>query len=164
VLGSVDDVVVTWLNQLVRRHPTAAALIGILAERLATLEIVLMLLLALSGRGWSALRMLVAVAAVYTASELLGLAWPRPRPFARLDNIRELVRHEPRRSFPSRHVASGVAMAMIGGREHPRLGWLMADVAVLLGLSRVAAGLHYPSDVAAGAALGIGIGRCIQKA
>jgi membrane-associated phospholipid phosphatase len=69
------------------------------------------------------------------------------------------VPHEPGRSFPSRHVASGLAMASIGSREHRRLGMLMAGVAWLLGVSRVAAGLHYPSDIAAGALLGLIFGR-----
>jgi membrane-associated phospholipid phosphatase len=47
-----------------------------------------------------------------------------------------------------------LAMAAIGGREHPGLGRTMTIVAWLLGASRVAAGLHYPSDVLAGALLG----------
>jgi membrane-associated phospholipid phosphatase len=37
----------------------------------------------------------------------------------------------------------------------------MAIVAWLLGVSRIAAGLHYPSDVLAGAALGGAIGRLL---
>ena len=37
----------------------------------------------------------------------------------------------------------------------------MAGLAWLLGLSRVAAGLHYPSDVLAGAVLGTVIGRVL---
>lgn len=113
-----------------------------------------MLLLALSGRRRPAVRMLAAVGVIYAASELLGQLWPRTRPFERFEDITPLAAHSAGRSFPSRHVASGLAMAVIGGREHMRLGWLMAGVAWLLGISRVAAGLHYPSDVMAGVALG----------
>jgi undecaprenyl-diphosphatase len=155
----VDDALVIWLNRVARRRRTPQRLIAITAERLAGVEIALMLLLAASGRRGTAVRMLAAVAMVYVASEACGLAWPRQRPFANLAEVTSLAPHEAGRSFPSRHVASGLAMAAIGWREHPRLGLLMAAVAWLLGISRVAAGLHYPSDIVAGATLGILVGR-----
>jgi undecaprenyl-diphosphatase len=53
-------------------------------------------------------------------------------------------------------------MAAIGGRAHPLLGSAMAGVAALLGLSRIAVGLHYPSDVVAGALLGSLVGRLLR--
>ena len=53
-------------------------------------------------------------------------------------------------------------MAAIGRRAHPHLGLAMTSVAWLLGLSRVATGLHYPSDVLAGALLGSIIGRLLR--
>jgi undecaprenyl-diphosphatase len=158
----VDDAAVRTLNRWARRSPRLAAGVGLAAERLAAVEVVLMVLLALSGRRQSALRMLAAVGAVYLASELLGSAWPRRRPFERLEDVESLAPHAGGRSFPSRHVASGLAMAAIGGQEHTRLGWLMALVAWLLGVSRVTAGLHYPSDVAAGAALGQLVGSTLR--
>jgi undecaprenyl-diphosphatase len=95
---------------------------------------------------------------VYVASEVIGAAWPRLRPFERISDVEPLATHAAGRSFPSRHVASGLAMATIGAREHPRLGQVMSGVAWLLGISRVGAGLHYPSDVAAGALLGHAVG------
>jgi len=151
----VDDGVVVWLNRLARRRPVVRMLVGESARRLASVEVGLMLLLAASGRRDSVLRMLAAVGLVYVASEGLGQAWTRQRPFARLMEVESLAPHTPDRSFPSRHVASGLAMAAIGGSEHQHLGLLMTCVASALGVSRVAAGLHYPSDVAAGALLGV---------
>ena len=99
--------------------------------------------------------MLACVGGVYLACEVLGLLWPRPRPFERLAGIRGLTQHSTGRSFPSRHVAAGLVMAAIGGQQHPRLGALMAGVAWLLGISRAMAGLHYPSDVLAGVLLAV---------
>ena len=150
---------VIWLNGLARREPKVAALVGFLATRLAVVEGGLMLLLGAVGRRRSAVRMLTAVLGVYVASEVLGTLWPRERPFEKHADVADLARHQGGRSFPSRHVASGLAMAAVGAQEHPRLGVLMAGVASLLGLSRVAAGLHYPSDVLGGAAIGAVIGR-----
>ena len=120
-----------------------------------------MLLLGIGGGLRSALRMLAAVVTVYVASELLGGIWPRARPFERLTDVEALTEHSSGRSFPSRHVASGLAMAVVGGREHARLGLVMATVAGLLGVSRIGAGLHYPSDVAAGVVLGRLVGLVI---
>jgi undecaprenyl-diphosphatase len=130
---------------------------------LAPVEVLLMGALALGGSMSSAARMLGAVGLVYVASEALGTVWQRRRPFERLARVQALVPHAAERSFPSRHVASGLAMAVIGRRAHPRLGNTMALVAVMLGLSRVAAGLHYPSDVLAGAFVGVVIGRVIRR-
>src|ERR1043166_6751677 len=90
-----------------------------------------MVMLGISGRRGSAVRMLAAVSVVYIASEGLGVLWLRQRPFARLSDVSCLVPHDAGRSFPSRHVASGLAMASIGGREHTRLGRIGDDDAAL---------------------------------
>jgi undecaprenyl-diphosphatase len=163
MLSVADDAAVRALNRYLRRWPAAARWTGLLAARLATVEVGLMLLLAVGGGRRSALRMLAAVGMVYGASELLGGMWPRARPFERLTDVEALAQHSSGRSFPSRHVASGLAMAIIGGREHARLGLVMAAVAALLGVSRIGAGLHYPSDVGAGVVLGRLVGRLMKR-
>jgi undecaprenyl-diphosphatase len=162
VFAAADDAAVCALNQSLRRWPGASRWTRLLAARLAPVEVGLMLLLACGGRR-SALRMLVAVGIIYVASEVLGGICPRARPFERLTGVQALAEHSSGRSFPSRHVASGLAMAIIGGREHARLGLVMAVVAALLGLSRVGAGLHYPSDVAAGAVVGQLVGGLMRR-
>ena len=159
----MEDSTVIWLNTAVRRQSVLRLIVSGLARWLAGVEIVLMLALGVSGRRDSAVRMLIAVGLVYLASDGLGSLWPRQRPFSRLSEVEALTPHTPARSFPSRHVASGLAMASIGGRAHPTLGWAMSVVAWGLGVSRVAAGLHYPSDVLGGAALGVVLGRCLYR-
>jgi undecaprenyl-diphosphatase len=154
-----DDALVCALNSSARRSPLGAFMVGRLAAWLAAVEVVLMLALALAGRRDSAVRMLVAVGLVYLLSDALGAIWPRQRPFGRLPQIEALTPHSAERSFPSRHVASALAMAALGGRAHHRLGMAMASVGWVLGVSRVAAGLHYPSDLVGGALLGAAVGR-----
>ena len=163
-MPEADETLVLALNATARRSPRAAWIVGRLAAWLAGVEVLLMVALALAGRRDSAVRMLAAVSVVYVLSEALGTIWPRRRPFARLAQAERLARHSAERSFPSRHVASGLAMAAVGGQAHPRLGTAMATVAWLLGLSRVAAGLHYPSDLLGGALLGAAVGRLAQSA
>ncbi|MEV5549018.1 phosphatase PAP2 family protein [Streptomyces sp. NPDC052309] len=71
----------------------------------------------------------------------------RPRPA----HVEPLVRTAGRHSFPSSHATSAAAAAVaFGALGAPAVRPLAAAVC----LSRLVAGVHYPSDVAAGAALG----------
>ncbi|WP_324789252.1 phosphatase PAP2 family protein [Streptomyces sp. H51] len=71
----------------------------------------------------------------------------RPRPA----HVRPLVRTAGRHSFPSSHASSAVAAAVAYGA----LGaYVIPPLAAAVCLSRLVVGVHYPSDVAAGALLG----------
>ena len=58
-------------------------------------------------------------------------------------------------SFPSGHAVTAFAMATAILFLSPRWGWPLLALAALVGVSRVAIGAHYVSDVLAGAALGV---------
>ena len=114
-------------------------------------------------RGRRALaRCLLAVATLYFLIEAIGRLAERARPFATHQRVRRLVEHSPERSFPSRHVASATAMAIIVKPASPQLACLMGCLALGLGLTRIRAGLHYPSDALAGALLGGLVGRALR--
>jgi undecaprenyl-diphosphatase len=61
-------------------------------------------------------------------------------------------------SFPSGHAAGSFAIASFVLVLHRTAGIALVPIAVMIALSRVALGVHYPSDVLAGAALGSAIG------
>ncbi|PZG78238.1 phosphoesterase [Streptomyces sp. NTH33] len=81
----------------------------------------------------------------------------RPRPV--LDPVpimRRLKRQPITTSFPSGHAASAAAFATGVALESPAWGAAVAPVAAAVALSRVYTGVHFPSDVLAGTALGAG--------
>jgi undecaprenyl-diphosphatase len=107
-------------------------------------------------------RCLTAVGLLYGLVDAIGILARRARPFAAEPSVQPLVRHSAGRSFPSRHVASAAAMSVIVIPTDPDLGKVLGLLAVGMALGRVRAGLHYPSDVAAGAALGYLVGRAMR--
>jgi len=78
----------------------------------------------------------------------------RPRPFAVENAVRAGADPLDPFSFPSGHTLHAVAFSVVAIAFYPMLAWLLVPFAVLVAISRVVLGLHYPSDVLAGAALG----------
>lgn len=66
-------------------------------------------------------------------------------------------------SFPSGHSANAFALAMTLYFYDKRIGIPALIFAVIIGISRIFVGAHWPSDVLVGAALGIGIGYLVEK-
>lgn len=64
-------------------------------------------------------------------------------------------------SFPSGHATIAFAMAVVLSRKKPKWKWMFYMLAVLISLSRIYLGVHYPLDVFFGALLGWGIGRIV---
>jgi undecaprenyl-diphosphatase len=67
-------------------------------------------------------------------------------------------------SFPSGHAITSFGTALALGYFIPRLRWPLLALAVLIGISRIVIGAHYPSDVLAGAAIGTGTAILLRRA
>jgi undecaprenyl-diphosphatase len=59
-----------------------------------------------------------------------------------------------RYSFPSGHTLHAVSLTLVLCSYFPQMIWVLLPFAVLVALSRMILGLHYPSDVLAGALIG----------
>lgn len=82
----------------------------------------------------------------------------RERPFVRLAGIECFMAPLDRYSFPSGHTLHAVAFTFIACSYVPWLAVLLVPFAAAVAMSRVVLGLHYPSDVVAGAAMGLALG------
>ncbi len=81
----------------------------------------------------------------------------RPRPFASDRRIRAWVAPLDEFSFPSGHTLHAVAFSLVAIAHYPPLAWLLLPFTASVAASRVALGLHYPSDVLAASAIGIAL-------
>lgn len=103
------------------------------------------LLLALAG----------AVIITRIVSFILAIVFPRPRPFVDYVVHQLIAKSSGDLSFPSGHTSLAFALATFVFLLNRRAGVLLAVCAVLVGLGRIAVGVHYPSDVLAGAVIGV---------
>lgn len=78
----------------------------------------------------------------------------RPRPFNVYPSIVCVGKTLDQFSFPSGHTLHAVAFSIVAVAYFPALFWLVWPFTMLVGMSRPILGLHYPSDVLAGAILG----------
>jgi undecaprenyl-diphosphatase len=78
----------------------------------------------------------------------------RPRPYRVNAAIRRGGEPLDEFSFPSGHTLHAVAFAMVGLAYFPSLAPIVVPFTMLVALSRVLLGLHYPSDVLAGVVIG----------
>ena len=103
--------------------------------------------------------MATSAAAGLPLYKLLKRGTARPRPCMTAGSgLRALVPALDTHSFPSGHTLHAVAFTLVLVPHYPPLAWALVPFTLLVALSRVVLGLHYPSDVLAGAALGALLG------
>jgi undecaprenyl-diphosphatase len=98
--------------------------------------------------------MLATGAAGLVAYKLLKRVFVRERPFIRHTGISLAQAPLDRYSFPSGHTLHAVSFTWQACAAFPELAPLLVPLALAIAASRVVLGLHYPTDVLVGAALG----------
>jgi membrane-associated phospholipid phosphatase len=103
----------------------------------------------------AAVRCLATVGVTSVATDVVAkLVFSRRRPEAASVPKDRVARRPTSSSFPSGHTASAFAFATAFEREYPLLGLPVSALAAAVGYTRVHTGVHYPSDVIAGAVIG----------
>jgi undecaprenyl-diphosphatase len=158
-----DDAVMRWMAA---HHTTSLDAIMLEITALGTGTVVMMivavaaLFLVLTSHKYSAILLLASAAGGIVLNGLLKIGFNRPRPVIFLPQV-----HTVSSSFPSGHAMSAAivysTVAYLAARLHKRgwAGWLVMAVAfiviALISISRLYLGVHYPSDVVAGLAIGL---------
>lgn len=93
------------------------------------------------------------VAEVFGA--IAGAIHSNNQPFAELSNVNQLIGHAIDNSFPSDHAIEffSICITFLLFKKNLRYVWLA--IAILVSISRVWVGVHYPADILVGAILGI---------
>jgi len=155
IVQKFDQQVLNWLNQLVEKWGFANKFF---AEYLMyAIPLILLWLWFYDQKSKKvALRAFVAMMVAWPILGLIiGNLVHRARPFE-LGGVKELLFHRPTYSFPSDHAAALFAVtASFWFSGNKKLSYLVLIVAIVICIFRVATGLHWPSDILAGAVLGI---------
>jgi undecaprenyl-diphosphatase len=89
-----------------------------------------------------------------TLYKVLKHIFVRERPFITHTSISLAAAPLDRYSFPSGHTLHAVSFTWQAVAHFPELGWVLVPLAAMIAASRVVLGLHYPTDVLAGAGIG----------
>jgi len=120
------------------------------------------------GRHGLAFDFLVLLLVAVLVTEAIKFATGRPRPCSVLADVHAFGSYtcaaETDPAFPSGHASrafAGAALLWLGMSR--RAGLTMTAVAVLAGVSRIWLGVHWPTDVLAGALLGVGLALLVRE-
>jgi len=89
------------------------------------------------------------------AAEIISIFFMRVRPFLYVSNIVALIPPPLTSSFPSSHTAVSFAIACALLYTNRQVGWIAIFVALGVACGRIAAGVHYPTDIIGGILIGL---------
>ena len=107
------------------------------------------------GRIVAGLIIIVFILADQMSSNVIKPIFSRARPYMSFPNISPLVNSSPKYSFPSTHASNIFATMALLSFYYRKFLLLNLFIAIVVSFSRVYVRVHYPSDIVAGAILGI---------
>ena len=111
----------------------------------------------IAGRRREAVLLILAVIIGGVIVSSLKIWFPRERPFVLIQSV-HLLALETGSAFPSGHVERAFAAATILGISNRKTRSILLLNGIIVALSRIYIGVHWPTDVIFGAILGFGVG------
>ncbi len=142
----------TWFGAVI----LVVAQAGILVLPIALLAVWLVASAPSDGRREAVVAGVASAMVAFAVGLILERILNRPRPFVEL-GFEPLFPHAQDSSFPSDHTLVGVALIGPMLWQAPKLGIWLLVWALLVGFARVAAGVHYPTDILGSAILALGL-------
>lgn len=145
------------INDLGKQFEGLNPLMALIAENMIFVLAAAVIFFLFSGKGVNRLMMVTGFIALVFAEvvgKIAGLLHSNNQPFAELSEVNKLIDMGVNNSFPSDHTIIFFTMTVsfwLFKRKHHYL-WVV--LAIIVGLSRIWVGVHYPADVAAGAIIG----------
>ncbi len=102
-----------------------------------------------------------AGALAWTVAHIVKFFLHMPRPVDSLEEITSLF-EKTGYGFPSGHAAFFAALAFSIFFSHKKAGFVFMGLALLIGMARIAAGVHFPLDIVGGFGLGAGVAYLVQ--
>ncbi len=166
-MSSIDHALFLWLNLGEQAPAWAVALARTASLNLPQWLLAATLAVAIAGRSqWraQAWRVLASVALAAAAAHVLKHGFGVARPFT-LGLGKQWLPHSPSEGFPSSHASVAAAFALSACLAP--LPWLVRGLllatGLLVGWSRIALGLHFPSDVVAAICVGALCALAVQR-
>ena len=166
-LLELDSNILLWIQDVIRSDILTPIVVFIthLGDK-GAIWMVLAIALAIpkKTRRASVLVLMALLVSYMINNVVLKNAVARTRPYEVIDSLQLLIQRQKDFSFPSGHTASSFAAAVVFYRRLPKkYGVLSLVLAVLISLSRLYVGVHYPSDVLCGAISGTVIALMLCK-
>jgi undecaprenyl-diphosphatase len=158
-IGRIDTMLYLRVNRLRRRHGLDHLMVAAsrpMDHGEGWVAVILLLAIVSPGEGFGAL--VTVLPALWLT--MLTINYPvkqifrRHRPFITHEDARVIGRRPSDSSFPSGHSAAAFAGAILVVPFLPAFAIALFGYATLVAFSRVYLGVHYPSDVVIGSALG----------
>ena len=95
-------------------------------------------------------------------AQIIRWLWPVSRPFVE-NEVNLLVYHDQTASFPSGHASFFFAVSTVVYGYNKKAGFLFLVGSLLISFSRIFVGIHWPTDILAGAVVGLFSGWLVLK-
>lgn len=159
IIGNWDTFLFKLINQFAGRWTVVDATAVFFAQYSGYVVLGVLFAFFLINRkrwGWKILcyAFIAAITSRFVITEAIRFFYDRPRPFEVLDIV-QLAEHSAGASFPSGHAAFYFALSWFVFFWNKKIGAVFLVATILMALSRVFAGIHYPLDIAAGLLIGL---------